>query len=42
VVQVVGAGGVTVVSLLLLVLTIAAITSLLARPTAEWTPSVRG
>jgi hypothetical protein len=24
------------------VLTIAAITSLLARPTAEWTPSVRG
>jgi hypothetical protein len=40
--QVVGAGGITVISLLLLVLTIAAITSLLARATAEWLPSLRG
>lgn len=40
--QVLSAGGVTVISLLLLVLTIAAITSLLARPTAAWAPSDRG
>ena len=39
---VVAAGGVTVASLLLLVLSVAAVTSLLARTTAGWVPKLRG
>lgn len=39
---VVTAGGITVVSLLLLVLSIAAATSLLAQPTREWLAPARG
>jgi hypothetical protein len=35
-------GGVTPVSLLVLVLSVAAVTSLLARPTADWVPRLRG
>jgi hypothetical protein len=39
---IVAAGGVTVASLLLLVLSIAAVTSLLARTTGSWVPRLRG
>jgi hypothetical protein len=35
-------GGVTPISLLVLVLSVAAVTSLLARPTVEWVPHLRG
>jgi hypothetical protein len=34
-------GGVTPISLLVLVLSVAAVTSLLARPTGEWVPRLR-
>ena len=34
-------GGVTPISLLVLVLSVGAVTSLLARPTGEWLPRVR-
>jgi hypothetical protein len=35
-------GGVTPISLLVLVLAVAAVTSLLARPTVDWVPRLRG
>lgn len=39
--QMAAAGGITIASLLLLVLSIAAVTSLLARTTREWVPPLR-
>ena len=41
IVSVLAAGGVTIYSLLLLVLAVAAVTSLLARTTGAWVPSLR-
>jgi hypothetical protein len=39
--QMVAAGGITIASLLLLVLSVAAVTSLVARTTREWVPPLR-